>query len=304
MKLNVDHFVRHGADRFFAFLKEHGIDWFFIDGQPRKLDGERGARIAAIFGFARAVHVNRVLAGLEEIGGRFERARKRRVDLVTRESPPRTGSRLVLADDVCVSVSQADPLDDIRRWWAGPMVVIETSPENFQVLLVSPRPLSDAEHLCVARFIAERFESDRGAATGARFHRFPGSPNYKGKLGDPFFCRLVALFYGDDEDATFSALEEALNASAGEASVLAMPERRGGRANKQAQLDADSSAKAFGWVLRQLHAGISHDVILQGLLDPQRLRHHDPNDWPRRTLHNALHAMGQLSSRYRSSSCR
>jgi hypothetical protein len=188
MNLDRVHFERHGADRFFGFMVDQGVEWFFVDGQPRLKVGAggrpvnaRGAPVGTRLGFARGVHASRALDGFVEFGRRLDRDGKTRVDLVTRESAARTGSRIVLADDL-----GEHGLDDLRIWWPGPMIWLETSPWNFQALLITPRPLNDTEHLRLARHLVSKFGADPGAASRDRFHRFPGAPNFK-ELCRPFF---------------------------------------------------------------------------------------------------------------------
>jgi hypothetical protein len=62
----------------------------------------------------------------------------------------------------------------------------------------------------------------------------------------------------------------------------------------------DHSAKMFRWVLGQLQKGVHPDVVTLALREPARLSHHDPADWPRRTVHNALHYLGARPDRYSS----
>lgn len=288
--MNQAHFVNHGAGKFFEFLAGQGVNWFFVDGQPRKLDKNRGAPIGAIFGFKKGVHVSKVLSGFEEFGRRCAREGKKQVDLITRESPARAGARIVLADDL-----NRDQLDELRTWWPGPMIWLETSFENFQALVISPHPLQPDDQKRFADFLVAKLGADPGAATIARFHRFPGSPNYKN--GEPFYCRLVAIFEGDGDDPEdiARAIEEALMNSERPA-----PTRRATVPTKAPGKGQDNSAAACSWTMSQLRRGAAEEEILTGLGSPAWLAHHDPHDWPARTLHNSKFLLGWVPTRYTS----
>lgn len=285
-----EEFIVYGADRFFEFMGQHGAQWWFCEAQPRKKDGQRGAPIAARFGMRYAFADSKVLDGFERLSARLECVGKHRVDLQTRESPARQGSRVVLVDDLA-----ATQIDPVRAWWSGPLAILETSPENFQALLVASRPLSRDEHFRAARFLAARFDGDPGAAAVDQLHRFPGAPNFKSAAlvnGKPFVCRLVGLFEAEEGFDLEATLNEALGACACPARPA--PRLRPASANAP---DADNSAAAFGWTLRQVQLGVRYEAILTELR-ASWLGHHDPHDWPARTLHNALHVLGMRSSRY------
>ena len=285
-----DQFELAGAEQFFEFMEVNGAAWWFCEAQPRKLNGERGAPIASKFGMRLAFNHARILNAFEQLSSRLERLGKSQIDLQTRESPSKFGGfvRVLLIDDVV-----RYQLDEIRAFWPGPLSIIETSPENFQSFLISPRGLTADEYLKCAQFLASRFGGDLNAARPRQLHRFPGSPNWKPSIvsdGRPFITRLIACFEGEEGFDLADQLDEMLGGSA------AAPARP--RAVRQARPGVgDNSSAAFAWTLRQLDLGTPHDAILAGL-QTRWLGHHDAKDWPARTLHNALHARGARTVRY------
>lgn len=281
------------AQKFFEFCGARGARWWFVEAQPRKQNGQRGAPIGRFFGARFAVYFDKVPAKFLALARTLERAGKRQVDLQTRESPALAGARDVLVDDV-----DGFQLDPLRAWWPGAGAILETSPSNFQAVLLSPRTLTDGERARLAHAAAIRFEGDLGAAGAGQLHRFPGSPNFKRSAlvnGQPFCCRLVSLF--DGESPAFSVSELLAEVP----SNLPTEHHRVGRRAAVETAAGDNSARAFAWTLDQLRNGVSHDEILAGLRAAW-LSHHDPVDWPARTLANALHALGQAPSRYSSRS--
>lgn len=277
-----------GAECFFEFMANGGAAWWFCEAQPRKRNGERGAPIASNFGMRFAFQHSKIVDAFEQLSLRLARLGKSRIDLQTRESPSTTGARVILIDDI-----EGNQLDAIRAFWSGPLAIIETSPENYQAFLIAPRGLNSSEYLRAARFLAARFDGDLGAAVPGQLHRFPGSPNWKPSIvssGQPFITRLIACYEGEDDFDLIDQLETMLSGSA------AAPARS--RAVRQVRPGAsDNSAAAFRWTLQQLDRGTSHDLILAGL-QTRWLAHHDAQDWPARTLHNALHARGARATRY------
>lgn len=283
------------AADFFEFLGRHGVQWFFVEAQSRKLNGERGAPLGQFFKSALAWHFKRCALEFERLSARLEKAGKKRVDLQTRESPAFSGARLLHIDDL-----QEHFLNELLHWWSGPMVIMETSPHNFQALLVSPRALQkDKLGLCL-KALANKFVGDKKAASVGQLHRFPGSPNFKARVvidGQPFFCRTLLL--QDGEADGMLELQELL-------AELPLPltptpaKSAKAHAGGVAAGAGGNSEKAFRWAVNQLKADVANDTILRGLT-VNYLSHHDLADWPKRTLHNARHALGMESERYHSS---
>lgn len=286
------------AEIFFNFLGCHGVEWFFVEAQPRlktgPKTGKRGAPVGARFGSKWAVHHDKCTAAFTRLAERLEARGKQNVDLQTRESPGRAGARLLLVDDL-----QEHSVRDLQTWWPGPLVVLETSPHNFQALLVSHRGLTRLEQASCQKALQKRFEGDDGATGASQLHRFAGSTNFKtsGRVGGhPFVCRT--LIQTDGEDAAFEQLDELLDAKSLDRSstpARRAPARRGGVATGM----GDNSVQAFWWTVGQVKKGTSYDAILNHL-QTVFLTHHDPDDWPHRTLHNALFSLGILQNRYAS----
>lgn len=287
-------FKKEAVDKFFNFFGGHGVVWFFVDGQPRLKTGpncgQRGAPVGALFGCKWAVHHSKCAAGFERLAARLANRGKQNVDLQTRESPGAAGARLLLIDDL-----MEHSVGDLMTWWSGPLVVMETSPNNFQALLVSPRGLTKTEQSICQASLAKKFEGDAGATGAGQLHRFPGSPNFKGAgAASPFICKT--LVQCDGEDAGFEQLNELLNdGSLDRSSTPAWraPARRGGVATGA----SDNSARAFRWTVAQIKNGASYVAILDHLQN-EFLAHHDPDDWPKRTLQNALFSLGIAEKRY------
>src|SRR5262245_30644923 len=82
---------------------------------------------------------------------------------------------LSLIDDV-----GADALEEMGKTGFEPAVVVESSPDNFQVWLNQGRVLSDRFlSTLVARQLASRFGGDRGSCDWRHFGRLAGFTNQK-----------------------------------------------------------------------------------------------------------------------------
>jgi hypothetical protein len=85
-------------------------------------------------------------------------------------------ARYLLADDLCWEMICRQHRHDNRRWKPGRMVV-ETSPQNYQVWIRSQRELSLTEK----HYWLKRLGSDPGADPNDRWGRCPGFRNRKDK---------------------------------------------------------------------------------------------------------------------------
>jgi hypothetical protein len=283
------------AATFFDFLGQHGVEWFFIEAQSRKLDGQRGAPLGQFFGRKFATNFQKCPAGFATLIGRLQRVGKKKFDLQTRESPSRLGARLVLIDDL-----MEHSIKQLIHWWSGPMVVMETSPSNFQALLVSQRPLPTSEQFLLQKMLAVKFEGDYGATGSGQLHRLPGSTNFKKSAlidGRPFCCKLTLLSEGEDcQVDQFSELLKSATAPPPAPHNLTQP-CLPPRVVGDAATGKDNSAAAFRWTVQQLKKGAKEESILMAL-STTYLAHHDPRDWPKRTLHNAKFSLGMAPNRY------
>lgn len=264
--------------KFFEFLQKNDVSKFFLDAQARrKSDGKRGGMLASLLktGGVYPRRTEGVEAGLDAMASRLAALNKRRLDLsIKAAEDSHSKHRLLLADDLDEAGSTA-----VTKWWRGPSIVLETSPANFQVLLIAARPLDRAERHRAQQFFVTRFESDPGASAGVQPHRYPGSPNFKGsaiQTGKPFFCRLTRMETGNGDG--LEALNEALSYQhemVSKSQIVAPGMRSQGK-NSNSEL-------AWRAALQMVREG-QPDVEVLNMLTQKYLAHHDPVDWPARTL--------------------
>jgi RepB DNA-primase from phage plasmid len=285
------------AHAFFEFMGGQGVNWFFVEAQPRLKTGpkagKRGAPIGAKFGFQFACRHQDMVAGFKELSKRLAAGGKYRVDLQTRESPGREGARVILVDDL-----GQDELGRLKGWWSGPIAALETSEDNHQALLISPVGLNDGELSTCQKGLVQMFSADAGAAGVRQLHRFPGSPNFKSAAvvnGQPFFCKLVYTLVG--ETGGRKQIQELLS-NPPSAAPARTRTRRAAADRRSIDIGSDNSRKAWAWTLDQIRKGVGHQQILEGL-KTKYLAHHSDSDWPKRTLHNALHFLGLVPTRYK-----
>lgn len=269
--------LRERAD-FFEFLLKNGVSKFYLDAQARrKSDGKRGGMLSSLLKTG-GIYPRRgesVEAGLDSMSERLAGLNKRRLDLSIRAAEDSQGRhQLLLADDLDEAGTAA-----VMHWWRGPSIVLETSPANFQVLLVSERLLDRAERHRAQQFFVSRFASDPGASAGVQPHRYPGAPNFKGsaiETGQPFFCRLTQLKEGSGNG--LEALSEALSYQHEKVPVsqIVVPSRP--------LMDKNGNSEMAWREARKLFREGRSDVEVLSMLTQKYLSHHDPVDWPARTL--------------------
>jgi len=278
-------------ETFFKFMDAQGASWWNVNVMCRTRDGQRGAPLAGRLGFRFAVHANRGVASFHRLESKLVARGRGRLgyDLMTRESPARAGRRVLLVDDL-----DGVNLEELARWWAGAVLAQETSRDNFQALVISPRFLPEPVAKRALRALAVQFYGDLAAAGLDQLHRLPGSKNWKPECidaGGPFTTRLVFTRELRDADLAMRQIEEL-----GFVPVSGSRARRVPVAPDRGQ---DNSSMAFCWTLRELRRGTSETYILEQLAT-RWLAHHDPQDWPRRTLENVKFALGWRSTRYAS----
>lgn len=119
---------------------------------------------------------------------RFKRENARGSDIYIRPSPKSTHPYFLL-DDV-----SAKAIEQLKSDRLVPVLEVETSPMNFQVVVRAPEMLNQYSRKSVERLLRERYSSDLGSADGGHFMRLSGFTNRKPKHvqqdGRFPFCRL------------------------------------------------------------------------------------------------------------------
>ena len=113
---------------------------------------------------------------------------------------PKGEHSLSLVDDLTT-----DALECMKHSGFTPALIVETSPENFQVWLNHGRSVPKQTSTAAARALAERFGGDPGSADWRHFGRLAGFTNRKDKHRQPGghypFVRLVHATGGVYENA-------------------------------------------------------------------------------------------------------
>jgi hypothetical protein len=186
----------------------------------------------------------------------------------------------LLVDDL-----NADQAEMLSGWWPGPLMVIETSAQNFQAFLRSPGVLTHADRTKIQRLISSKFGGDLGAVNGSQLHRYPGSMNFK-KGGswctELTFVRRTETAAGADQISRLLAQEvDALTSTPTIRPAVHQP------------VGTDPSREAFGYACRQLKRGADHEQIAAQIatLFNTAGKHSVGRDgglgWGRRTVKNA-----------------
>ena len=119
---------------------------------------------------------------------------------------PIDDSRYLLADDLCWERICRQHRHSGNMWKPGRMVV-ETSPENYQVWIRCQRQLSLAEK----RYWLKRMGSDPGADPNNRWGRCPGFRNRKNKHRSPSgqypLARLIWIDWSTEAQIPYAILE-------------------------------------------------------------------------------------------------
>jgi hypothetical protein len=270
------HFEKFSANAFFEWLRKNGVAQVCLDGMPRKKDGQRGAGVAQYFGFRYPVRTELAIQEFVRFGSKLATKKKNRVDLQMRSAEQALGlSRSILIDDLDASGVKA-----LKAICRAEGAVLETSPDNFQVVLVWHELLSRDQRLALQRHFAAGVGGDMGAVSSIQLHRFPGSPNFKND--GLFVTRLTEYFTGTGSELDVMA---ELPCTSYKPNTNSVTER-------QADDHLDNSAAAMSWTLKELRKGTKHSEIL-GELGGRWLKHHHQIDWPQRTLKKALVYMSQ-----------
>lgn len=169
--------------------------------------------------------------------------------------------RLLLIDDVPKSLLDALPPQAI---------VLETSPDTFQVTLIAPRALNKDDRKAAQRALVWQFQGDPGALASNQLRRLPGSINNKSELSEAFATRIFRL--PNDSNAVLSTSET---------DRLILDGQRPADSRKQAKPNVDvtahalaasespavktrdntESAKEFRWAINQVLKDADHDKL-------------------------------------------
>jgi len=174
-------------------------------------------------------------------------------------------SRYLLADDLCWEMLCRQHRHDNRMWKPGRMVV-ETSPQNYQVWIRSQRELSLTEK----RYWLKRLGSDPGADPNNRWGRCPGFRNrkdkHRGASGQYPLARLVWIDWITEAQIPYTTLEAPLPNG-----PFSHQPPRGEvcRKNKVCRSDYDrgnQSATDFSYILALVRRGHGEDEIRNRIL--------------------------------------
>jgi hypothetical protein len=271
---------------FFDFLGRHGILSVRLAAQTRKKDGQRGAPLG--FGqpgrrVAEAPPVRTgAAAGLApKLLEYLEHMTKKNLELVTSAAEDSQGlSKSILIDDL-----DRDGVLLVKTKWRGPGVILETSPGNYQSVLILPAGLDRTDRTRITRQLVELAGGDTGAAGPNQLHRLPGSVNYKAALAEPFVTRLVEYFTGTGDGVQPVKPAPVVHRPAALAARLGVVQPL--KKWKWSTPAESVSQEAFRLAVEMLAAGSTSDQVEVTLSAPEWLRHHDSEDWPARTCRGA-----------------
>jgi hypothetical protein len=274
------------AKLFFEWLHANGVNLVRVEALERKLNGERGAPLGAIFmheiissaGHSQSkitavAKSNSAIYFFDKLTDRLLKDGKQKFDLQTSivESEHQK-SRALLVDDL-----DARRVLHLKEKWTGSAAILETSRGNFQAILLMDSERGRDERVSIERALVALFDGDIGAVNPTQLHRLPGSVNWK---KDQFVCQLTEIkssigpsneidFLGHPKQSKTKTRVQRLNSSG----------PRGGA-------DKSNSGAAFGRVIQMKRENFSDAEIIEALSRPEWLRHHSP-DWPERTLRAA-----------------
>lgn len=275
---------------FFDFLGRNGMLSVRVAAQIRKKkDGQRGAPMGTgarkATGKWNPVAVGspvRTAAAVEVVQAllaHLERNGKRNMELVCAAADDSQGlAKSILLDDL-----REDGVKALKAKWRGPGAILETSPGNYQAVLILAEPLDrDARRSITVQLVA-LLGADAGASGVGQFHRLPGSVNYKASLAEPFVCRLAEYFTGVGEGVQPTVVKPVPKpiAPGRPGAVRPMRKRQWREAAKT------PSDLAFRFAVELLDSGASGADVEAALSSPEWLGKHSAADWPARTRENA-----------------
>lgn len=303
---------------FFEFFESYGVNHWFIEAFPRKLDGKRGAPILSRF---KNLNFDKPIGGAHKITNSVRRAHRfmlcleKKADIHVKESPEvSTYHRTILIDDLELYF-----LEQLNQDYPGPLAAIETSTYNFQAILIAPRFPKDqtrtnfrgllkSEVLEIQRGLAQKYQGDTGAVAAGQFHRFAGSPNYKNNQlneGKPFYSKIVIMRseIGTPEDAE-AFLKSAMDSESSKTAVNAALPYKAQQILPVPSLakktpsghDQTESGEAFRFAMKSLRKLVPPTKVIAEV--QARWGAGRSENWSERTVHNALHTIGIKPTRY------
>lgn len=186
--------------------------------------------------------------------------------------------RAAVAEEVVFQVVGAEHhlllIDDVPKHMLDTLppqaIVLETSPDTYQVTLIAHRALNKEDRKAAQRALVWQFQGDPGALASNQLRRLPGSLNNKPKLSEAFVTRIDRL--PSEANAVLSATEiDCLihrgqrtldsrkqtkpnsDANANAMTTDASPEEKGA--------DNSESVQEFRWVREQLRRGTDKDKL-------------------------------------------
>lgn len=308
-----------GLQAFIEFFEHYGIEFWQIEAMKRMPNGKHEGAICQhmfyyhptkktetgdplkVYPYAGPIGSRKLNYTLRRLQSSLLSRGRFGFDLYIKASPRGTMYyRTILIDDL-----KQSKIDELMNYYKGPIAIIETSPGNYQAILIITDEfgLSRPKRLNVGKQFAALFDGDYRAVSGNQLHRFPGSPNMKKsvskdpeKCEPPFHARLIQLRHLIDADAESQTLRSL--------AVLPPPPRPGVAATLTAKTTPATrptpgpaggltwSEKAFRWTLRMIKKGATDQQLAAGLHalfvvpHPQK-KHTGDGHWIPRTIFNA-----------------
>jgi len=222
---------------------------------------------------------------------------------------PKGEHALSMVDDLT-----AEALERMKHSGFTPALIVETSPNNFQVWLNHGRTLPKAASTVAARSLAERFHGDRGAADWRHFGRLAGFTNRKDKYRQPSglypYVRLVhATGQVYERAAEFTAeIESRVEAARVSAEIRRRTFRENGnsanpgpiksieRFREDPRYASDGNRVDLAFAVHALSHGVSENEV-RAAIASRDLRHKGTDkrqmEYIERTLEKARRTVGQ-----------
>ena len=306
--------------QFFDRYSDHPCGQFWIiTAHPRKANWDRGGNILKEL---KKVDFTRPVGGADGMVNYVRRIHGymlslgKSADLHIKESPE-VGKyyRIVFIDDLELYF-----LEQLASDYSGPIAAIETSPDNFQAMLITPRfpvdetrtkfrGLLEDEVFAIQKHLSSIYKGDMRAVAANQERRFAQSPNYKNSQNGerPFYAQIAILqqetgSHLDAEkfliEAINSQLQSTANVATGGQPAQPRPGRPAAARPAPGGRDESESGEAFRYSLRRLRWGVSPVKVEAEVA--ARWGTGRAADWPKRTVHNARWQAQMAHERYTS----